>query len=137
MVAEEPRPLGAGVGDQGLGVAEFQPEGLPEEPREPGLDLLGFGLRPDKSQYVVIRVPYVFQAAVAGVHRVAEGHRAQLPPQVPERCPVPAPPRACQLVFLLPVARAGSAAGPSRVLRDQFLLDELVELVQVDVAQDG
>ena len=54
VVAEEPRPLGAGVGDQGLGVVEFQPEGLPEEPREPGLDLLGFGLRPGEPQQVVI-----------------------------------------------------------------------------------
>jgi hypothetical protein len=54
VVAEEPRWLGACVGDQGLGLVEFQPEGLPEELRQPGLDLLGFGLRPDKSQYVVI-----------------------------------------------------------------------------------
>ena len=26
VVAEEPRPLAAGVGDQGLGLVEFQPE---------------------------------------------------------------------------------------------------------------
>jgi hypothetical protein len=44
VVAEEPRWLAAGAGDQGLGRVEFQSEGLPEEPREPGLDLLGFGL---------------------------------------------------------------------------------------------
>ena len=31
VIAEEPRPLGAGVGDQGLGRVEFQSEGLPEE----------------------------------------------------------------------------------------------------------
>ncbi len=54
MVAEEPRRLGAGVADQGLVLIQFQPEGLPEEPGQSGLDLLGFGLRPDKSQYVVI-----------------------------------------------------------------------------------
>jgi len=54
VVAEKPRWLAAGVGDQGFLLAEFQPEGLPEERGQPGLDLLGFGFRPGKSQYVVI-----------------------------------------------------------------------------------
>ncbi len=57
VIAEEPRPLGAGVRDEGLGLVEFQFEGLPEERCQPGLDLLGFGLRPDKPQYVIICVP--------------------------------------------------------------------------------
>jgi hypothetical protein len=52
VIAEEPRPLGAGVGDQGLARVEFQFEGLPEELRQTGLDLLGVGLRPDESQYL-------------------------------------------------------------------------------------
>ena len=55
-IAEEPRGLGARVGDQGLGPVEFQSEGLPEELRQPGLDLLGFGLRPDKSQDMVVGI---------------------------------------------------------------------------------
>jgi hypothetical protein len=42
------------MGDEGLGVVEFQSEGLPEERGQPALDLLGFGLRPGKSQYVII-----------------------------------------------------------------------------------
>ena len=63
VVAEKPRRLAAGVGDQGFLLVQFQPEGLPEERGQPGLDLLGFGLRPDKSQYVVICVPYVLAAA--------------------------------------------------------------------------
>jgi hypothetical protein len=50
VIAEEPRPLGAGVRDEGLVLVEFQSEGLPEELRQPGLDLPGFGLRPDKTQ---------------------------------------------------------------------------------------
>src|SRR5271165_6915149 len=52
VVAEKPRRLAASVGDQGFLLVQFQPEGLPEERGQPGLDLLGFGLRPDKSQYV-------------------------------------------------------------------------------------
>jgi hypothetical protein len=54
VVSEEPRPLAAGVGDQGFLLVQLQPEGLPEEFCQAGLDLLGFGLWPDKSQYVVI-----------------------------------------------------------------------------------
>ena len=57
VVAEEPGPLGAGVRDEGLGLVEFQSEGLPEERGQPGLDLLGFGLRPEKPQYVIICEP--------------------------------------------------------------------------------
>ena len=73
VIAEEPRPLGAGVGDQGLGWVEFQSEGLPEELGELGLDFLGFGLRPGESQQMVIRVPHIPEAAVAGVYRVGGG----------------------------------------------------------------
>jgi hypothetical protein len=54
VVAEEPRRLAAGVGDQGLVLAEFQAEGLPEERCQFGLDLLGFGLRPGESQDVIV-----------------------------------------------------------------------------------
>jgi len=45
LVAEESRRAGLGVGDQGLGLRQFQLEVLTQEPREPGLDLLGLGLR--------------------------------------------------------------------------------------------
>jgi hypothetical protein len=54
VIADESCRARAGVGDQGLVLVEFQPEGLPEEPRQPGLDLLSFGLRPGKFQDVVV-----------------------------------------------------------------------------------
>jgi hypothetical protein len=56
VVAEEPRRLAAGVGDQGFLLVQFQPEGFPEEPRQPGLDFLGLGLRPGESQQVIVRL---------------------------------------------------------------------------------
>jgi hypothetical protein len=71
VVAEEPRWLAAGAGDQGLGRVEFQSEGLPEEPREPGLDLLGFGLRPGESQYVIIRLCRLLDYADRAVNVLA------------------------------------------------------------------
>jgi len=66
LVAEEPRRAGAGVGDQGLGRVQLQGEGLPQERRQLGLDLLGFGLGPDESQDVVVCVPEVAQPPVPG-----------------------------------------------------------------------
>ncbi|MGO8959637.1 MAG: hypothetical protein ACLQFR_20055, partial [Streptosporangiaceae bacterium] len=48
----------------------------------------------------------------------------------------PAPPRVRQPGCRPVVFRIVPAAGSPRVLRDQFLLDELVELVQVDVTED-
>ena len=49
VIAEEPRPLGAGMGDQGLGGVEFQEEGLSQEPCQLCLDLLGLGPGPPVS----------------------------------------------------------------------------------------
>jgi hypothetical protein len=54
VIAEEPRRLAAGVRDQGLFRVQFQSEGLPEELRYPGLDFLGFGLRPGESQNMIV-----------------------------------------------------------------------------------
>jgi hypothetical protein len=79
LVAEKPRRASAGVGDQRLVRMEFQGEGLPQEPCQLGLDLLGFGFRPDESQQHIIGVPAVKQPPVAGVHRVAVGEGAHLP----------------------------------------------------------
>jgi hypothetical protein len=56
VIAEEPCPLAAGMGDQGFLLAEFQSEGLPEEPGDSGLDFLGFGLWPGEPQDMVIRL---------------------------------------------------------------------------------
>jgi hypothetical protein len=65
LVAEEPRRAGAGVGDQGLVRVELQGEGLSQEPRQLGLDLLGFGLGPDEPQQVIIGIAAVEQPPVA------------------------------------------------------------------------
>jgi hypothetical protein len=57
FVSEEPRRLAAGVGNQGFLLVQFQPEGFPEEVRQFFLDFLGFGLRPDESQQLVVGIP--------------------------------------------------------------------------------
>ena len=57
VIAGEPRPLGAGVGDQGLVLVQLQSEGFPEERRQPGPDLLGFGPRPGEPEQMVVCVP--------------------------------------------------------------------------------
>src|SRR6266702_3597034 len=50
--------------------------------------------------------------------------------------PIPARPRASHPALHPRVFGVEPATRSPRVLRDQFLLDELVELVQVDIAQD-
>jgi hypothetical protein len=69
LIAEKPRRTGAGVGDQGLGLVQPQGEGLPQERRQFGLDLLGFGLRPDESQDVVVCLCRVLGYAASGGSR--------------------------------------------------------------------
>ena|SRR2546423_5600531 len=54
LVAEEPGRACAGVGDQGLLLAEFQREVFTQELSEAGFDLLCFGLGSDESQEMVI-----------------------------------------------------------------------------------
>jgi len=76
LIAEKPRRTGAGVGDQGLGLVQPQGEGLPQERRQFGLDLLGFGLRPDESQDVVVclcRIPGYAERRESLLVRVAAG----------------------------------------------------------------
>jgi hypothetical protein len=126
VVAEEACPLGAGVGDQGLGVVEFQSEGLPEEPGDPCLDLLGFGPGTGEAQDVIVRVSCVLQAAISWVRRVPGGDSAPEGFQVPGFCPVPVPARFTQLVFYPVILRVVFPAGSPCVLRDQFLLDEFL-----------
>jgi hypothetical protein len=54
LVAEEPRRAGAGVGDQGLALGQFQLEVITQECGKAGLDLLGLGLRPGEPEEVVV-----------------------------------------------------------------------------------
>jgi hypothetical protein len=54
VVAEEPRLLGTGVGDQRLVRRQFQLELVAQEPGEALLDFLRFGLRTGEPEEMVI-----------------------------------------------------------------------------------
>jgi len=54
LVAEEPRRVRAGVGDQRLGLGQLQLEVLLQELSEATFDLLGFGLRSGEPEQDVI-----------------------------------------------------------------------------------
>jgi hypothetical protein len=56
LVAEEPRPAGAGVGDQRLCLGQLQLEFIVQELSEATFDLLGFGLRSGEPEQDVIRL---------------------------------------------------------------------------------
>jgi hypothetical protein len=60
LVAEEPRRIGAGMGDQRLCLGQLQLEVIVQELGEATLDLLGFGLRsgePEQDIVGLCRVP--------------------------------------------------------------------------------
>ena len=73
LVAEVAGRPGAGVGDQRLARVEFQREVVAQEPRQLIFDGLGFGLRSDEPQEVVIGVAGVPQPPVSGVLGVTRG----------------------------------------------------------------
>jgi hypothetical protein len=54
LVAEKVRRLAGGVGNQRLGLGQFQLERLAQEPSDPGLDLLGFVLGSGESEQPVV-----------------------------------------------------------------------------------
>lgn len=56
VVAEEPRLVGAGMGDQGFLGGELEFQLLAQERGEPVLDLFGFGLGADEPQKVIVGV---------------------------------------------------------------------------------
>ena len=91
LVAEEFRRLGAGVGDQGLVLAQRQLEILAQELGEAGPDLLGLGFRPGEPEQRVVGVTYLAQPPVAGIAGIHAGQAAQLPAQFPRHGAVAAP----------------------------------------------
>jgi hypothetical protein len=78
LVAEVSRRCGAGVRDQGFLRVELQGEFVAQEPRQLIFDGLGFGLRPDEPQNMIVGVPGVAQPTVSGVARVTRGKLPQL-----------------------------------------------------------
>jgi hypothetical protein len=54
VVAEEPRRVGAGVGDQRLGLGQLELEVIAQELGEATLDLFGSGLRSGEPEQDVI-----------------------------------------------------------------------------------
>jgi len=62
LVAQESRRACAGVGDERLGLRQFQVEFVTQERRDTVLDVLGLGFRPGEPEEMVIAVPHVTQS---------------------------------------------------------------------------
>lgn len=67
LIAEEPGPLGAGMGDQRLFRRQFQLEVITQELRQTLFDLLGFGLGPGETEQAVVGVSAITQPPIAGI----------------------------------------------------------------------
>src|ERR1019366_3686932 len=90
VVAEEPRLLGTGVGNQRLISRQFQREIVAQEPGQALLDFLRFGPWTGEPEEMVIGVPDVPEPAVAGVTGIPAWQAAPLPEQFPCQGTVPA-----------------------------------------------
>jgi hypothetical protein len=67
LIAEEPRLIRTGVGDQGLVRGHLQLEIIAQEVPDARFDRLGFAFGPYKGQEEIIGVAHIPQAAVIGV----------------------------------------------------------------------
>jgi hypothetical protein len=136
LVAEVSRRTGAGVCDQCLVLGEFQREVITQERGEASLDLLGFDLRSDEPQEVIVCVSAVLQPPVARISGIPAGQAAKLLAQLAFQDVIAmsagTPHGGSHLtvggVFRLPVS--------SGVLRNEILFDELVQPVQINIGKD-
>jgi hypothetical protein len=85
VIAEEPRGLCPRMGDQGLGLGEFELEVLAQEPSDRLLDRLSLTAWAAKPQQPILRVPDIPQASIGWVVRVQAGHRLHLATQAASR----------------------------------------------------
>jgi hypothetical protein len=136
LVAEEPRRLAGGVGDQRFGGRKFQLELVAQERRDPRFDLFGFVPRSGESEEPVVGVPHIPKPSIIRIVRVLARYPAAALREQPDRSTVAV---ASGLRDLIDDDLVGAVALPpvtSMVFRQQSLLDELVHPVQVDVRQD-
>jgi hypothetical protein len=73
FVTEESSRACAGVGDQCFLLREFQFEVITEELREALFDLVGFGLRPDEPEQVVVSISCVTQPPISRILWIPTG----------------------------------------------------------------
>ncbi len=78
------------MGDQGLLDGQLQPEFLTQERRKLALDLLGFSLRSDETQEMVVGIAGIPQPPVAGIVRITLWDATKVPTKCPSLIPVPA-----------------------------------------------
>src|SRR5260370_16308943 len=86
---------------------------------------------------MIVGVAAIPQPAISGVRGVLGGEGAHLPGQFPDRSPVTALPCARSSRFYPPVFWVPFTLFPSGISRDEFPLNVLIELVQVDVTEEG
>jgi hypothetical protein len=115
LVAEEVRRLAGGVGDQGLGLGQFQLELLTQERPNPRLDLLGLVPGTGEPEQEVVAVAHVSKPPVTGIIRVLARQGAAFASQRAHRPPV-AVPLGLRDPVLDPVVRGVDTSTPAPVI---------------------
>jgi hypothetical protein len=124
------------VGDQGLGLGEFQLEFLAQKLADLRLDLLGFAPRTGEPEEKIIAIPHIPKPPIAGIVRVLARQTTTQAAKRPHRIPVCVPLSLRDPTFDALVSRFGSAPFASGIFRYQLLFNELVEPVQVNIRQE-
>ena len=136
LITEESCRAGTGVGDQRLFLGQFQLEVIAQELRQSDFDLLGFGLRPDEPEELIVGVAGILQPPVARVPGIPAGHAALLLAQLPHRGTITAGAGTPDRVGSLLIGRADCLARSPGVFRNERRLDELIQPVQVNIGED-
>ncbi len=137
LVAEEPRRLAGGVGDQSLGLGKLQLELIAQELTDLRLDLLRFAPRTGKPEEKIVAIPHIPKPPVAGIVRVLARQTTTQATKRPHRIPVCVPFSLRDPAFNAMVSGFASTLATSGIFRYQLLFNELVEPVQVNVRQHG
>jgi hypothetical protein len=133
LVAEEPRRLAGGVGDQRLGFGQLQLEFLTQESPDLRLDLLSFAPGTGEPEQEVVAVPHIPKPPIARIVRILARQGAAVTPKLAHRLPVAVPFRLRDLALDTLVGGVDTATPAPVVLRYQPLFNEPVEPVQVNI----
>src|SRR5262249_21609653 len=137
LIAEESRLLRCGVSDQSLIGGEFQLEMIAQELPETGLDRLGFPFRSHEAQKEVIGIADVLEAAIVRVVRHLRWYLCQDTAQFSIGRPIPLSLGDTPLLAYSHILRIDLLGLTFRVDRADHLFDVPIELVQVDIREQG
>ena len=125
------------MGDQRLGLRQFQLELITQEHLDLRLDPLGFVSGSGQPQQKVVAITHIPQPSIVRIVRVLAGKPAALLTQQPHRLAIPTPFGPLEFVVDSLVSCIAASFLTVVVVRQQRLLNKFVEPSQVNIGQNG